>query len=202
MKFMPRFVLKRKSLLLLILSIGIMQIAGHYLAGALVRSDGGMAIPQTDTLLYCQAAKRIVEGCPLSFSAGTAASTGTTSHAYPFALAVPYLIGFRGDALIRAGFFLNGLFYLVFLLGWGIVIDRRLMHPYSRLVAVITIGFLGQTAYSAFAQSDIGMWLAVSALLAAGLASGKRPLFAAMLILGIHAEPLMNALERLITGGM
>jgi hypothetical protein len=27
-------------------------------------------------------------------------------------------------------------------------------------------------------------------------------LVAAMLILGIHAEPLMNALERLITGGM
>ena len=189
MKFMPRFVLKRKSLLLLILSIGIMQIAGHYLAGALVRSDGGMAIPQTDTLLYCQAAKRIVEGCPLSFSAGTAASTGTTSHAYPFALAVPYLIGFRGDALIRAGFFLNGLFYLVFLLGWGIVIDRRLMHPYSRLVAVITIGFLGQTAYSAFAQSDIGMWLAMSGIIAAGLATGNRIAYGLALVAAPWVRP-------------
>ena len=49
----------RKTLLLLMLAIGLLQMSGHYLAGALVRSDGGMAIPQTDTLLDCQAARRI-----------------------------------------------------------------------------------------------------------------------------------------------
>ena len=179
----------RKTLLLLMLAIGLMQMAGHYLAGALVRSDGGMAIPQTDTLLYCQAARRIVEGHPLSFSVGTAASTGTTSHAYPFVLAVPYLIGFKGDALIRAGFFLNGLFYLVFLLGWGFVIDRRLSHPYARLVAAVTIACLGQMTYSAFAQSDIGMWLAMSGILAAGLASGNRLVYGLALVVAPWVRP-------------
>ena len=181
--------LRRKTLLLLMLAIGLLQMSGHYLAGALVRSDGGMAIPQTDTLLYCQAARRIVEGHPLSFSAGTAASTGTTSHAYPFVLAAPYLLGCRGDALIRAGFFLNGLFYLVFLLGWGIVIDRRLPHPFARLVAALTISCLGQTAYSAFAQSDIGMWLAVSGMLAAGLAAGNRLAYGLLLVAAPWVRP-------------
>jgi len=189
MNFMPRFVLKRKSLLLLILSIGIMQIAGHYLAGALVRSDGGMAIPQPDTLLYCQAARRIVEGHPLSFSVGTAPSTGTTSHIYPFALAVPYLLGFRDDSLIRAGFFLNGIFYIVFLLGWGIVVDKRLSQPFARLVAALTIACLGQTAYSAFAQSDIGIWLASSGVLAAGLATGNRWVYGLALVVAPWIRP-------------
>ena len=183
-----RFV-NRRTLLLMMLAIGLMQMAGHYLAGALVRFDGGMAIPQTDTLLYCQAARRIVEGHPLSFSVGTAASTGTTSHAYPFVLAVPYLVGFRGDALIRAGFFLNGLFFLVFLLGWGVVIDRKLEHPYSRLVAAVTIACLGQTAYSAFAQSDIGIWLAVSGALAAGLATRSRLAYGLVLVVAPWVRP-------------
>jgi len=181
--------LRRKTLLLLMLSIGLLQMAGHYLAGALVRSDGGMAIPQTDTLLYCQAAKRIVEGHPLSFSVGNAPSTGTTSHLYPFALAVPYMIGFRGDSLIRAGFFLNGMFYIIFLLCWGIVVDRRLKHPVSRFIGALTIGCLGQTAYSAFAQSDIGMWLATSGILAAGLATGNRLVYGIFLVVAPWVRP-------------
>ena len=186
---MLRAFMNRRTLLLLVLSIGLLQMAGHYLAGALVRSDGGMAIPQTDTLLYCQAARRIVEGCPLSFSVGTAASTGTTSHMYPFVLAVPYLIGFRGDSLIRAGFLLNGIFYLVFLLSWGFVIDRRLSHPFSRLVAAIMVTCLGQTAYSAFAQSDIGMWLAISGVLAAGFASENRLVYGLVLVAAPWVRP-------------
>lgn len=182
-------VVSRAALVKLMLAIGILQMAACYLAGALVRSDGGMAIPQTDTLLYCQAARRIVEGCPLSFSVGTAASTGTTSHVYPFVLAVPYLIGFRGDSLIRAGFFLNGIFYLAFLLCWGFVIDRRLSHPFSRLVAAVTVACLGQTAYSAFAQSDIGMWLAMSGIVAAGLATGNRTVYGLALVAAPWVRP-------------
>ena len=182
-------VLRRKTLFLFLLAIGLIQMSGHYFAAALVRSDGGMAIPQTDTLLYCQAARRIVEGHPLSFSVDTVASTGTTSHAYPFLLAVPYLFGFRDDSLIRAGFFLNGLFYLVFLLGWGIVIDRKLSHPFSRFVAAVTIGCLGQTAYSAFAQSDIGMWLAVSGGLAAALVARNRLAYGGLLVVAPWVRP-------------
>ena len=109
----------KKHLVTLMLCIGLMQIAGYYLAVMLASRDGAMAVPQPDTLLYCQAARRIAEGHPFSFSAGTAVSTGTTSVLYPFILAIPYVLGATGDALIMAGFWLNALFYLVFLFGWG-----------------------------------------------------------------------------------
>ena len=182
-------VVSRGTLVKLMLAIGILQMAAYYLAGAMVRSDGGMAIPQPDSLLYCQAARRVAEGAPLSFSPGTAVSTGTTSHLYPFVLAVPYLLGCRGDSLIRAGFFLNGFFYLVFLLGWALVIDRRLKGAFPRVVAALSVAFLGQTAYSAFAQSDIGIWLAVSGLFAAGLALEKRALYGSVLVIAPWVRP-------------
>ena len=69
----------RRNLLALAGCVALVQIAVYYLMGATIRSDGAMAIAQPDTLLYCQAARRIVEGAPFSFSAGTAVSTGTTS---------------------------------------------------------------------------------------------------------------------------
>ena len=103
---------ERVPLLLLPLLAGVIQIACYYLAGMFASPDGAMPIPQPDTLLYCQAARRIVEGAPFSFSVGTAPSTGTTSVLYPFVLAIPYALGFTGDSLISAGFWLNAVFFL------------------------------------------------------------------------------------------
>ena len=54
----------RRTLTALMLCIGLLQVAGYYLAGMLASADGNMAVPQPDTLLYCQAARRIVEGHP------------------------------------------------------------------------------------------------------------------------------------------
>lgn len=173
---------EKRSLLKLMLSVGLIQVAGYYIVGSLVRGDGGFAIPQTDTLLYCQAARRIVEGCPFSFSEGSAASTGTTGVLYPFLLAIPYALGLTGDSLIRAGFFLNAAFYLVFLMGWAVVIDVKIKDPFSRLVASLMIAFLGQTAYSAMSQSDIGLLLAFSSLFAASLAMDRRWLYGLLLL--------------------
>ena len=98
----------------LLFSIGVIQIAAYYFAGAMVNGADSLAIAQPDSLLYMQAARRIVEGHPFSFSAGTAVSTGTTSVLYPFVLAVPYALGATGMALSTVGFWLNAFFYLVF----------------------------------------------------------------------------------------
>ena len=171
------------KLLGLMLSIGAVQAALYYLLGATVRPDGGFAIPQTDTLLYCQAARRIVEGHPFSFSAGATASTGTTGVLYPFLLAALYAVGAVGDALIRAGFWLNAAFYLVFLSGWAVVVDAKIKNPFARFSAAVLVATFGQTAYSAFAQSDIGLLLACSSWLAAGLATGSRRLYGTLLVL-------------------
>jgi hypothetical protein len=166
------------------LCIGLMQVAAYYLAGILTSPDGSMAVPQPDTLLYCQAARRIAEGHPFSFSEGSAACTGTTSVLYPFILAIPYVLGAKGDALLTAGFVLNAFFYLLFLVGWTKAFQIWLEEPLARLTATLLIALSGQIAFCAMAQSDIGCWLAVSGGLAAGLAMRNRWLYASLLILG------------------
>ncbi|MBQ3340747.1 MAG: hypothetical protein IJG84_02545 [Kiritimatiellae bacterium] len=174
----------------LMLCIGLLQIAAYYLAGALVRSDGGFAIGQPDTLLYCQAARRIVEGHAFSFSAGTAVSTGTTSVLYPFVLAGLYAVGFTGDALIRAGFFLNALFYLVFLCGWGLVLRRLFSgRPVAHATAAALVALFGPAAYCAMAQSDIGLWMAVSAFIAYGLAADRKLVYVPLLLVAPWIRP-------------
>lgn len=179
----------RRSLTVLMLCIGLFQVAGYYLAGMLAAPDGNMAVPQPDTLLYCQAARRIVEGHPFSFAEGSAVSTGTTSVLYPFLLAIPYAFGATGDTLFMAGFWLNALFYLVFLLGWGQALWHWLEHPWARLTAVLLLALSGQPAFCAMAQSDIGCWMAVSALLAWGLAANKPMLYGPVLILAPWIRP-------------
>ena len=179
----------KRTILTLMLCIGLVQIAGYYLAGMLASPDGSMAVPQPDTLLYCQAARRIVEGHPFSFSEGTAVSTGTTSVLYPFILAIPYALGATGDSLIMAGFWLNAIFYLIFLLGWGQAIWQWLEHPMARLMAALLLALSGQPAFCAMAQSDIGCWMAVSALLAWGVAINKPALYGPLLILAPWIRP-------------
>ena len=160
---------ERAPLFLLPLLIGVVQIVGYYLAAMFASTDGAIPVAQPDTLLYCQAARRICEGAPFSFSFGTAVSTGTTSVLYPFFLAVPYYVGFTGESLLSAGFWLNAGCYLVFLLGWTMAAAKWVVDPRARLLAVVLVALMGQPAYCAMAQSDIGLWLAVSAMVAATL---------------------------------
>ena len=173
----------------LLLSVSVLQIAGYWLAGALVNGPGPLAMPQPDTMLYCQAAARVAEGHPFSYSAGSAVCTGTTSVLYPFVLAIPYLLGFRGPSLVTAGFWLNALFYLVFIIGWGMFAWKRFSDVRVRLAAGIMLALFPQTAFCALSQSDIGLWLAASGLFAAGLAFGNRILYVTVLIVGPWLRP-------------
>ena len=181
---------ERRNLLRLAGCVALIQVACYYFAAATVRSDGALAIAQPDTLLYCQAARRIAEGFPFSFSAGTAVSTGTTSVLYPFILAVPYLLGFKGDGLLAAGFGLNAIFYLLFVVGWGLIACRMFAErPRARVVAVALLVAFGPFAYCALAQSDIGLWMAVSAWLAYGLCVDRKCLYVPLLLLAPWIRP-------------
>ena len=182
--------LKKRNLLLLAFCAGLVQIACYYVAGAVVRGGGGLAIAQPDTLLYSQAARRIAEGFPFSFSEGTAASTGTTSVLYPFVLAVPYLMGFKGGGIFVAGFLLNAAFYLVFLAGWTAVTCHAFANrPMARAVAVALFASFGPFAYCALAQSDTGLWMAVSAWLAYGLYADRKLIYVPLLLLAPWVRP-------------
>ena len=180
----------RRSLLSIAVCTALIQIACYYVVSATVRADGALAIAQPDTLLYCQAARRIAEGFPFSFSAGTAVSTGTTSVLYPFLLAVPYVLGLKGASLIAAGFVLNALFYVAFVIGWVFVACRIFdAYPLSRTVSAILVAAFGPFAYCALAQSDIGLWLAVSAWLAYGLCVDCRCIYVPMLVIAPWVRP-------------
>lgn len=179
----------RKNLLVCMLCVGVLQIAGYYLAATLAHPTGGVAVPQPDTLLYCQAARRIAEGAPFSFAQGSAVCTGTTSVLYPFVLALPNALGMVGDGLLLAGFWLNAVFYLLFLFGWGIALWEWLESGLARCVAAALIALGGQAAFCALAQSDIGFWMAASGGLAAGLALRKPAVYGPLLILGPWIRP-------------
>ena len=178
-----------RRLAALLFLLGVFQIVGYYLAGAMVNGSGPMAIPQPDTLLYMQAARRIVEGHVFSFSANTLASTGTTSVLYPFVLSVPYALGARGDLLVSAGFVLNALFYLVFLFGWARVMCSFFSSCVARFVAVALLALSPQPTYCALSQSDIGLWMAVSGLFAASFIRGNVFWCAVFLVLGPWVRP-------------
>ncbi len=181
---------KKRNLLLLALCAALIQTALYYIAGATVRFDGGMAIAQPDTLLYSQAARRIAEGFPFSFSEGTAASTGTTSVLYPFILALPYAVGFKGGALFTAGFLLNAVFYVLFVLGWSAIACKAFARrDAARCAAVALIASFGPFAYCALAQSDTGLWMAVSAWLAYGLYSDRKRVYVPLLLLAPWVRP-------------
>ena len=122
----------------LMLIVGLFQIALYWFSGSMACCDGVIATPQYDTPLYYQAARRIAEGHPFSFSEGTAVSTGTTSVVYPFVLAVLYCLGFKGGGLIVAGFALNAVFYLCFVSGWASIACRAFAKRQTvRVVSVL-----------------------------------------------------------------
>ena len=181
--------METKRILQYVFLIGLMMTAGFYFAGTMAGLGVGIANPQPDTLLYCQAARRIAEGHPFSFAAGESVSTGTTSVLYPFILAIPYVLGAKGNALFTAGFLLNALFYLIFSVAWSAAFCRWLADCRTRLVASLLVALAGQPAFCAFAQSDIGIWMAMSAVLAYAFASNRTWLMGGLLVLGPWMRP-------------
>lgn len=171
------------------LCIGVIQFSAYYLASATVRPDHFLAVAQPDAALYLQAARRIAEGAPFSYSAGEPVCTGTTSVLYPFVLAPFYALGLSGGASVLGAFLLNGVFYVLFLLSWARVIDLKVEQPAAKAVAAISLALFGQFALVSFAQSDIGMWLCVSSFLAWGLAADNPRIFFPALLIGPWVRP-------------
>jgi hypothetical protein len=183
------FLLSAPQLIKLMLACALIQIAAYYFVGAMASPTNHVALPQPDTILYCQAARQIAEGQPFIFSPGDKPSTGTTSHLYPFLLAVPYALGATGDHLITAGFVLNAAFYLVFIVAWGLIATRLCQTPLARGVAALLLALNGQAAIAAMSQSDTGLFMAVSSTLFAAFLTGRIKTFAVLMILAPWCRP-------------
>ena len=169
------------------LAVGLLQVAAYFCA---LSTPHGFALGCVDQNCYAQAARRIVDGHPFSYAPGEPVTTGQTSVAYPFVLAVPSALGATGERLRYASFVLNAAFYLVFLAAWALVI-LRLFPPtgYARFAAAALVSLSGCCAYVAFTQCDQGLWMAVSALIALALASERRGPQAALLAVAPWVRP-------------
>lgn len=158
-----------KNCLKLICLIGFIQVAAYYMAGSLATDSQSFPVAQPDTLLYCQSAKQIARGYFFIFSPGEQVSTGSTTHLYPFVLALPYLLGAKGDMLVTAGFLMNAGFYLVFLVSWALIACRMVSSGKERIIACILLALNGQSAYTSMSQSDMGFFMMVSSVVFAAL---------------------------------
>ena len=177
------------AVLVIMLAIGALQIAAYLFTSSITCVDGLLSVPQPDTPLYYQAARRIVEGHPFSFSEGSAVCSGTTTMLYPFVLAFPCWVGATGDSLIVAGFAFNALFYLVFLYGWCKAIGNWCDKCETRLLASLLIALSGHCAFATFSQTDIGFWLAFSGLFASALSVRKNVLIGMLLVFASWIRP-------------
>ena len=176
--------------LAILLFLGALQILTYYFVGSMLTPRPfSVALPQPDTLLYCQSAKQIAHGQPFIFSPGEAPSTGCTSHLYPFLLAVPYLLGMHGAKLLLGGFILNAFLYLAFLYAWHHIFEELLDDDRARLCATILLGLFGQSACCAFGQTDTGLIMAVTAGAFAAWLKNRRILFGILLALSPWCRP-------------
>lgn len=176
-----------KRCLIVLLLLGIVQCVAYCLS---LRGLDGFDYGCYDQNCYAQAARRIVEGHPFSYAPGQPPTTGQTSVLYPFVLAVPMALGAEGHAINGASLALAVVFYLVFLLGWGVVLVTLFPSGgFARPAGVVALGLSGVTAYVAFSQCDQGLWMAVSACLAAALARNLRGPLTALLALAPWVRP-------------
>lgn len=183
------FPLPTASLIKVMLACGIIQVGAYFFMASWATPGRHLAVPQPDTLLYCQSARQIVEGMPFVYSPGDRPSTGCTSHLYPFLLAGLYAAGAKGDALLTAGFILNAVFYLVFLANWGFIVRRLVVSRGVRSVACVLLALNGHAAYGALSQSDVGLFMAVSSGAFALLLAGKTGWLAALLAVAPWCRP-------------
>ena len=179
-----------KKILKIGVLIGILQIVAYGIAAMTATTHFSIPPPTSDSLLYCQSARQIVEGQPFRFTPGEAPSTGCTSHLYPFILAIPYFLGAHGPSLLTAGFILNAAFYLVFLCSWILVAKKIFADDDKALTAfAVLLPLCANYPLVALTQSDNGAFLALSAALFAALLWKRNRLFTVLLVLAPWLRP-------------
>jgi len=182
-----------------ILFFGGLLVVFCYYATAVARGTGGHpALAQPDSLIYMQYARSMAEGHAYVFSPGDAPSTGSTSHLYPFVLAVFFWLGARGDGLIDAIFLLNAGCFLVWLqLFWHVA---RRVAPAQALLAAGLVLLNGHLALAAMGQTDVTLFLALSWGLLAALLYGRFRWAAVLIFLCALARPEGMVLATMLMG--
>lgn len=146
---------KSHSPIALTICIAIFVISIFYILVTLA-TDGHPALLEPDQSIYLQYAKNIAQGQPYVFSPGDAPSTGSTTHLYPYILALFYKLGATGDAFLNASFLFNAFCYCgVGLLLWSIA---KKMAPALALPAALLTLISGHTVSATLHQTDMGFY--------------------------------------------
>lgn len=133
------------------------------------QTHGAWSAPLDDVFIHFDYARAIARGYPFQWSEGNGFSSGNTSLAYPFVLAIGYLAGFRSESLMLWAAIVAAVSTLGFL-----VAAARLTDPLGRWAkylippAVLSVGALDWSLWSGMENAfHLGVWgLALSATLA------------------------------------
>jgi len=129
--------------------------------GALHRqTHGAWSAPLDDVFIHFDYARATARGYPFQWSEGNGFSSGNTSVAYPFVLALGYLVGFRGISLMLWAAIVACVCTLGFLLA-----SARLTEPLGRWAkylippAVLSLGALDWSLFSGMENAfHLGVW--------------------------------------------
>jgi len=159
-----------------------------FLGVAAYFGDESLIAPsQPDAVVYHRYARSIAEGHPFCFAASDAPTTGCTGHLYVFILACAAAAGVSVPDLAGISFLLGICFYLIFLYSFrrvAVRMDSRAATPAMTLVILN-----GYVAFTAFGQSDMSLFMALSASAFAFALEKRFAALGATLLLASLARP-------------
>ncbi len=168
--------------------MGALLVLEFFFVSSRHSESGNVVLPQPDSAIYMQYARAIAEGHPYRFQEQDPPSTGSTSHLYPFVLAVPYALGAKGDALVTAGFIIGGLCYLgiiALLYAISLRVVREMALPATLLAGV----FNGHLLFACLGVTDVGLFALLAIALLAALLYERWVLAAVCIVLAVFTRP-------------
>lgn len=150
------FEMTKRDLVVLAVVLGILAGAVHWLVKGVMGGTAEPAPMQPDSLLFFQYAKAIANGHAYQFTLGQDASTGSTSHLYPFVLSLLIQLG-GTERLELLSFVLNCICHiislaLVTLIAWK-------LKPRAAPVALLLAALSGHLAISVHGDCDTTLFV-------------------------------------------
>jgi hypothetical protein len=131
--------------------------------GSVHRQTGGLwSAPLDDVFIHFDYARATARGFPFQWTEGNGYSSGNTSLTYPFVLALGYLAGFRGMALMEWAAIVACASVLGFLLVGGGLLDR--IGPWAKYLLPPVALSVGALDWSLFSGMENAFHLATWAI--------------------------------------
>ncbi|HEY9071459.1 MAG TPA: hypothetical protein VIV61_14465 [Candidatus Ozemobacteraceae bacterium] len=155
---------------------------------------------QADAVVYNAYARSFAEGRPFTLGGTGGASTGCTSHLYLLLLALAASAGVSMDGLTAAAAVAGAFLYLAFLFAFHR--SARLIHPRAALPALVVVAASGYVAFTALGQTDMPLFMALSAAAFAAALERRHGLLGGILFLVTLTRPegMLLALGWLVLG--